>query len=187
MPDVYQGTEGWDFSFADPDNRRPVDFARRAETLARVKDEIARGASAAARTFLGDVGSGAVKTMVLAQALRLRRERPAAFESARYEGCAVHGALARHVIAFTRGEPGRRVMAVGGRLFARLTATGVDGALGAAWGDGTAQLSAPLPNAQYREALTDRPVKLVAVNGGQGFLLRDLFADLPVALIEEVA
>ena len=199
IPDVYQGTETWDLSFADPDNRRPVDFAARAAALARVKRETAEDPGRAARTFLGEPRSGDVKTFVLTRALALRGERPAAFESPLYEGCAVHGALARHVIAFARGEPGRRVIAVAGRLYARLTARGTvastasalatstEAAIGAAWGDTAVQLATPLTGARYREALTDRALTLETVNGGAGFRLHDVFACLPVALVEEMS
>jgi len=199
VPDVYQGTETWDLSYADPDNRRPVDFSARVAALARVKREMAEDPGRAARAFLAELRSGDVKTFVLMRALALRGERPAPFESPLYEGCAVHGALARHVVAFARGEPGRRVIAIAGRLFARLTARSsaaptADGlasspetALGSAWGDTAVQLAAPLAGARYREALTDRPVTLETVNGGSGFALRDLFACLPVALVEEMS
>ena len=188
VPDVYQGTEVWDFTYADPDNRRPVDFEHRIALLGRIKAEVATGgAAAAARMFLSEVESGAIKAFVLTQALGLRRSRPAAFESPRYEACAVHGALARHVVAFSRGEPGRRIIAVGGRFYARLTGGGVSGALGEAWGDAAVQLDAPLPNARYRDALTDRPLSLESIGSGSGFRLRNLFDCLPVALLEEIS
>jgi len=188
VPDVYQGTESWDLSYADPDNRRPVDFGRCAAALARVREDLARvPAAAAAATYLSELESGVIKTFVLARALATRRSRRAAFEGPRYEGCAAHGHRSRHVVAFSRGEMGARVFAVAGRFFAGLVRNGVDGALGSAWGGDGVLIGEALPNARYREALTDREIPLGRVNGGVGFALADLFRCLPVALIEELA
>jgi (1->4)-alpha-D-glucan 1-alpha-D-glucosylmutase len=91
VPDVYQGTESWDNSLVDPDNRRPVDFAVRRALLARIDEG-----------WLPPVdASGAAKLLVVARALRLRRRRPDLFT--RYAPVAVHGPAARHVVAFDRG------------------------------------------------------------------------------------
>jgi (1->4)-alpha-D-glucan 1-alpha-D-glucosylmutase len=81
VPDVYQGTELWDHSLADPDNRRPVDFDLRARLLA--------------------YGPGDPKLLVTSAALRLRRDRPELFTS--YAAVPVRGDAADHVLAFDRG------------------------------------------------------------------------------------
>ncbi|GLY42263.1 malto-oligosyltrehalose synthase [Amycolatopsis sp. NBRC 101858] len=90
VPDVYQGTELWDFSLVDPDNRRPVDYAVRRETLARVADGELPEIDA----------SGAAKLLVVHKALRLRREHPALFRG--YRPLRAEGAAAGHVLAYTR-------------------------------------------------------------------------------------
>jgi (1->4)-alpha-D-glucan 1-alpha-D-glucosylmutase len=91
VPDVYQGTELWDDSLVDPDNRRPVDFAARAALLERLDggwpppvDE-----------------TGAAKLLVVSRALRLRRDRPELFTA--YRPLRAAGPAARHVVAFDRG------------------------------------------------------------------------------------
>lgn len=187
VPDVYQGTEGWDFSYADPDNRRPVDFAARAALLEKVKGEAARDASSAASSFLSHPETGAVKMFVLGRALALRQTRKMAFESPRYEGLVAQGPRARHVIAFSRGEMGSRVFAVAGRLFARLVEDKPAGAVGEAWRNDGVQIAELLPGARYREALTNRGLSPERVNGVTGFTLADVFRHLPVALIEELS
>ena len=69
VPDVYQGTELFEYSLVDPDNRRPVDWAARRELLARLDDG-----------WLPEVdAAGAAKLLVTASALRLRRYRPEVF------------------------------------------------------------------------------------------------------------
>ncbi len=91
MPDVYQGTELWDTSLVDPDNRRPVDFDERRRLLARLDGG-----------WLPPVdGTGAAKLLVTSRALRLRRDRPELF--AVYRPLDVVGAAAAHAIAFDRG------------------------------------------------------------------------------------
>jgi (1->4)-alpha-D-glucan 1-alpha-D-glucosylmutase len=92
VPDVYQGTEFWDRSLTDPDNRRPVDFGARRTALAAL-DAGERPAS-----FRED----AAKLLVTSRALRLRRDRPELF--AGYTPVTVTGAAAGHLLAFDRGS-----------------------------------------------------------------------------------
>ena len=91
VPDVYQGSELWDFSLVDPDNRRPVDFALRRELLARLDDG-----------WLPPVDeTGAAKLLVTSRVLRLRRRRPELFDD--YRPLFAEGRLGEHVLAFDRG------------------------------------------------------------------------------------
>ncbi|MDN5804594.1 MAG: malto-oligosyltrehalose synthase, partial [Microlunatus sp.] len=89
IPDVYQGTELWENSLVDPDNRRRVDFAVRSRMLGELSNAPAVDAS------------GAAKLWVTATALRLRRDRPELFAS--YTPAEVSGPAAGHVIAYDRG------------------------------------------------------------------------------------
>ena len=92
VPDVYQGTELWDMSLVDPDNRRPVDYALRRRMLAALEEGGA----------LPDIDeSGAAKLLVTTRALHLRRDRPDLFTS--YRPIAAHGSAAGHLVAFDRG------------------------------------------------------------------------------------
>ncbi len=92
VPDVYQGTELWDFSLVDPDNRRPVDYAVRRELLARLDDGP-----------VPDVDeSGAAKMLVVHRALSLRRDRPELFDG--YRPLHAEGAAADHAIAYARSD-----------------------------------------------------------------------------------
>ncbi len=92
VPDVYQGTELWDFSLVDPDNRRPVDYAERRELLARLDD--------------GEVpavdDSGAAKLLLVHRVLTLRRDRPELFSG--YTAMRAEGPAAEHAIAYGRGD-----------------------------------------------------------------------------------
>jgi (1->4)-alpha-D-glucan 1-alpha-D-glucosylmutase len=90
VPDVYQGTELWDDSLVDPDNRRPVDFARRIQ----LHEELGDGPPSIDET-------GAAKLWITRQALRLRRTRPDWFNDYRLVGAS--GATHDHLIGFDRG------------------------------------------------------------------------------------
>lgn len=110
VPDVYQGSELWEQSLVDPDNRRPVDFAHRRRLLAAI--------DAGARPPVD--GTGAAKLLIVSRALRLRRDRPELFR--RYAPATVVGPAAEHAIAFDRGG----ALTVGTRLPVGLAARGLD-------------------------------------------------------------
>jgi (1->4)-alpha-D-glucan 1-alpha-D-glucosylmutase len=90
VPDVYQGTELWEDSLVDPDNRRPVDFASRIGLLQALAD----GPSKVDET-------GAAKLWITRQALRLRRRRPEWFNA--YRPLLARGPAHDHLIGFDRG------------------------------------------------------------------------------------
>ena len=100
VPDVYQGTELWDDSLVDPDNRRPVEFAVRRAALAALKHP---------------------KVLVTAAALRLRRRRPGTFLGGGYTPVLPRGRAREHIVAFTRGDD---VLVAVSRWTVRLDLTG---------------------------------------------------------------
>ena len=97
VPDIYQGTELWDLSLADPDNRRPVDFARRRQLTEEIKHLSANEAWQRR-------DEGLPKLWLILRTLAFRAQRPELFGAASsYEPLAAHGAKAAHVVAFNRG------------------------------------------------------------------------------------
>jgi (1->4)-alpha-D-glucan 1-alpha-D-glucosylmutase len=158
VPDVYQGTELYEYSLVDPDNRRPVDWALRRELLERID-----------AGWLPDFGGaevdpdGAAKLLVTAQALLLRRQRPELF--AGYRPVPAEGPAAAHAVAFTRSP---RLVAVATRLPVGLAAHG-------GWRDTVL----PLPEgvADWTDALTGTPV------GSSAPRLEQVLARYPVALL----
>ena len=98
VPDIYQGTELWDLSLVDPDNRRPVDFALRRRLLDELPD-------LSPEAILARMDEGLPKLWVIRQALHLRRKRPELFgPEGTYRPLFTGGTKADHVVAFARGE-----------------------------------------------------------------------------------
>ncbi|MCR2763673.1 malto-oligosyltrehalose synthase [Microbacterium sp. zg.B48] len=154
VPDVYQGSELWETSLVDPDNRRPVDFAERARLLTALDDGFARG-------DLPPVdASGLAKLLVTSRALRLRRDRSELFT--RYTPMTVVGEASDHAIAFDRGG----ALTVATRLPVGLQRRG-------GWGQ-TLLLRHPGPAV---DALTGRR------HEGSRLRMADVLATYPVALL----
>ena len=109
VPDLYQGTEYWDLSLVDPDNRRPVDYPARAESLR------AWNTATDKTTLLNELithwHDGRVKQALLASLLQFRRDHPALFVDGDYEPLVIKGAKDQHVLAFTR-RAGNEVLLV---------------------------------------------------------------------------
>jgi (1->4)-alpha-D-glucan 1-alpha-D-glucosylmutase len=153
IPDLYQGTELWDLSLVDPDNRRPVDCARSAAMLANAERVPASGT-------LG-MDDGCAKLHIVKRALAARRERPELFgPGAAYRAVEAAGPHAHRVVAFLRG---------GGALtiVPRLTARMAD------WGDTTLEV----PEGAWTDVLTGR-----SHNAGIT-RLDEILQPLPVALL----
>jgi (1->4)-alpha-D-glucan 1-alpha-D-glucosylmutase len=92
VPDLYQGTEFWDFSLVDPDNRRPVDFSARAAALG----------DADLPALAAEWRNGRIKQALIAELLALRRRLPRLFAEGSYEPVPVEGRAAQSMIAFVR-------------------------------------------------------------------------------------
>ncbi|BCW19891.1 malto-oligosyltrehalose synthase [Arthrobacter sp. NtRootA9] len=154
VPDVYQGSEFWERSLTDPDNRRPVDFAAREAELAKID-----------AGTLPAAGTEASKLLASTRALRLRRDRPELFQG--YIPVTATGAAAGHLLAFSRGvadgTPGALTLAT--RLPAGLEADG-------GWRDTAVVLPAAM-----RDELTG------AAHGPGSVLVSDLLGTYPVALL----
>ncbi|HET6149008.1 MAG TPA: malto-oligosyltrehalose synthase [Polyangia bacterium] len=197
VPDFYQGTELWDLHLVDPDNRRPVDYARRRVLL----EEAARREEQDPRAFIREQlaapqlasSDGALKLFVARAALRARRAHRTLFERGGYLPLPVAGDRARQVIAFARTDgaqagaetPTRAALVVVGRLFHGLSVDAAGGRrvpIGAqTWGDTRVTLPIGPLRRGYREVFSRR----IAEPDGRGQMaLGDLFADLPLALLE---
>ncbi|MCU1320769.1 MAG: malto-oligosyltrehalose synthase [Acidobacteriaceae bacterium] len=155
VPDLYQGTELWDFSLVDPDNRRPVDYDVRRQALKEIQ-----GMSVA--QVMERMDDGLPKLWTIRQALALRGSRPEWFAPDRgYRALKATGAKKEHVVAYLRGD---NIITVVPRLVVTL-----DGKWGAT--------AIALPKGRFRNIMTDE-----LIEGGK-VGMETLLREFPVALL----
>ncbi|HYE32724.1 MAG TPA: malto-oligosyltrehalose synthase [Methylomirabilota bacterium] len=103
VPDFYQGSELWDFSLVDPDNRRPVDFTLRQEMLSNLRSRSTKDArSKFLASLLTNYRSPEIKLFLIHQALRTRNGLAELYRTGEYIPLQVEGDRARHLVAFAR-------------------------------------------------------------------------------------
>lgn len=158
VPDLYQGTELWDLSLVDPDNRRPVDFEQRRHLLAELD-------TLSPAEILARSDDGLPKLWIIREALALRRRRPEAFgPTGAYQPLAAAGAKAEHALAYLRGA---RVLVLVPRLVIGL-------------GDDWQDTRLPLPPGRWQNCFSG-----ALLNAGST-PVADLLAPFPVALLEQM-
>jgi len=170
VPDTYQGTELWDLSLVDPDNRRPVEYERR-ETLLR------DNANESLEALRDNWRDGRIKLALLHRLLRLRVEHAQLIAAGDYQPAHMTGSLAEHVWAFTRSHGSHRFIVIGARRCANLTGP-EHWPIGDVWGDTMLSVPSDSINA-LRCAIHD---STMATDGG-AIALRDVFQTLPLAVL----
>jgi (1->4)-alpha-D-glucan 1-alpha-D-glucosylmutase len=163
VPDLYQGTELWDLSLVDPDNRRPVDYEQRAALL---KEAVSVDL---AQVWAEGDERGLTKLALVHRTMELRRRRPACFGEGRraaYTPLGPDGPAARHAVAFRRGAD---VVTVVTRWPVALVQR-----------DGWGTTTLPLPPGRWVDLMTGAEVE------GE-VPLKDLLKALPVALLERLS
>jgi (1->4)-alpha-D-glucan 1-alpha-D-glucosylmutase len=182
VPDFYQGTEIWDFSLADPDNRRPVDYTKRRSLLEKLR-LTSEDAVSLARRLISDPLDGAIKLYVTQRALTFRRTNKDLFARGSYVPLRAAGQQQRHVVAFARTLGGRSVIALAGRFFMAL---GGDQRLPAGnevWGDSALLLRRQVPATTYQDVFTQQTVVPEGGDGKRTLPLAQAFSHLPIALL----
>jgi (1->4)-alpha-D-glucan 1-alpha-D-glucosylmutase len=181
VPDFYQGTELWDFSLVDPDNRRPVDYSLRKSCLRQLKrdSEEGRSLSDLCRQLLDHWQDGRIKLWTIYRALKLRAQMPALFRDGSYQPLYAVGPLREHVVAFLREHEGSVALAVAPRFAYSLMGAKTAAPLGSIWGSARLILPPsarrPLSNVFTGESVTP--------DAEGSILLRDLLCQFPIALL----
>jgi (1->4)-alpha-D-glucan 1-alpha-D-glucosylmutase len=172
VPDVYQGTERWFLRLVDPDNRSPARLESAQETLRSLPDADVSGI----RVLSSSWQDGRIKLHVLRTGLNLRRSDPDLFERGSYVPIEARGTRSRHVLGFARRRGGRWAVTLTVRRGASMRAKRFP--VGPVWHD----TSLVLPNAapsEWRDLLTGTKRRAES----RELLLREVFADLPLALL----
>lgn len=193
VPDFYQGTELWDLTLVDPDNRRPVDYAARRSMLDHLEPLLARTdpassvrdhASADLRALAADWHDGRLKMFITAAGLRLRRTRPDLFLHGRYMALAADGVRREHIVACGRQHGSDIVLAIAPRL---LTSAGlavdVVGAPHDQWRDTRVNLPKEWRGRAWRSVLTGGIVPAMETEHDAWIMVPQAFEILPIALL----
>jgi (1->4)-alpha-D-glucan 1-alpha-D-glucosylmutase len=166
VPDVYQGTEFWDLSLVDPDNRRPVDYGARAAALDETADLSA---------LLQSWQDGRVKQQLLARLLADRAAAPDFYARADYRPLAPTGSKARHLVAFQRSLGNGHLVVAVPRLVARHM-EGETPPLGREFWEDTALR---IPAGRWRDVVTGTGI----TSDDKGISVGELFSALPIAVL----
>ncbi len=165
VPDFYQGNEIWNFSLVDPDNRRPVDFGLRVESLRRAGE-------APIDALLENWRDGGIKLRVTRDLLRLRREIPGMFSAGAYVPVTATGTFQAHVVSFARTHEEEALLVIVPRVAAKLGCP----PLGAVWED--TRLEELPPAGAWQDVVTGR-----SHSGSRPLFLRSALAELPFAVL----
>ena len=171
VPDVYQGTELWDFSLVDPDNRRPVDYSHRKKLLKQFKKE-------GFGEFTESWPSGLPKLGMVQRLLHFRREAPDLFAYGSYRPLELHGRHAQSVLAFAREYQDQRSITLVPRTARKVGWP----CLGEAWEETAVMLPNNWANESWASVLEP---KILFEPSGQ-LRVADLLSRLPVAVLRQV-
>jgi (1->4)-alpha-D-glucan 1-alpha-D-glucosylmutase len=178
IPDIYQGTEFWDLSFVDPDNRRPVDFAERRRLLNDFKNAEARDLTGLLADLLAHWQDGRIKLYLTHKLLVFRRAHPELFAEGGYIPLHGTGEMSERVCAFARRHKGNWVVVIAPRLIgAPVFHGGVP--LAEFWAAGALALPAEAPE-RWRDLISGEQIE----TGPENLLpLAKVFRYFPISLL----
>jgi (1->4)-alpha-D-glucan 1-alpha-D-glucosylmutase len=183
VPDIYQGSELWDLRLVDPDNRRPVDYARRQRMFQSIRKSAGDSGELTAGGLLENPEDGRIKLYLTWRALCLRQQLPDLFQKGEYVPLVVEGAKANHVVAFARKCESSSLVVLVPRLIAGLLSDIDVPPIGTRiWED--TQVSLPLCSCskKYRNAFTGEMLDFEKSDGCEKVLVSKILAEFPVAL-----
>jgi len=187
VPDTFQGTELWDFSLVDPDNRRPVDFDRRIRSLdelGTLANQSSTSRAATVRAMLDSMGDGRAKLFVIHQALQLRRTHPDLFQKGDYAPLWAEAPHDQRIIAFSRRFENKGVIVVVPRLLASIIkAPGLLPLGKQIWDDARLALPWLPPDTTLIDVFGDRLLTAQRDERGAHLALSEILRDFPVGLI----
>ena len=187
IADFYQGSELWDLSLVDPDNRRPVDMDTRAALLEELRARIdahTPGLADLCGELLARWPDGRVKLYVTMRGLGLRQKLAEVFRRGAYRPLLASGDRAEHVVALSRGQGLDVVVSVVPRLNARLTGFSGRFPLGQdIWGDTWVALGEQAQAGMYRDWFSGLTIATEARDSGPALPVGALLRSLPVAML----
>jgi (1->4)-alpha-D-glucan 1-alpha-D-glucosylmutase len=177
VPDFYQGTELWDLNLVDPDNRRPVDFAKRTRFLAEIKDAGERDLLQLIAALWASKEDGRVKLFLIQRALAARKARAAIFQNGDYLPLQAGGKRRNHIIAFARRDENAWAITVTPRFLTELVREGEYPVGERVWADTHLVMPEEAP------ALWENAFTAQALTGENRLWVSEVFQHFPAALL----
>ncbi|HEY9652305.1 MAG TPA: malto-oligosyltrehalose synthase, partial [Coleofasciculaceae cyanobacterium] len=177
VPDTYQGTELWDLSMVDPDNRRPVDYEQRISVLKDIKEKAQTDSLELIDELLSTKEDGRIKLFLTHRLLQARKENLEVFQKGDYQPLEVIGKFKEHTVAFARRFEDKIAIAIAPRFFTQLIQP-QDYPLGEqVWADTQLQLPQDSPST-WQNTITNQTIS------GSGTLgVGQILQHFPVALL----
>lgn len=187
VPDFYQGTEIWNLSLVDPDNRRPVDYNIRTRMLEELKKrETEITLRELSRDIVADKDNGMIKLYLIYKALHYREKNSEIFERGEYLTTEVMGEKANNVCAFARRIGNSIALIVAPRFFAGLMQQEELPFGKEVWKDSFIVVPFDAPGVRYHNIFTGEILTAVSYKGATVLYLSELIANFPVALMEKI-
>jgi len=170
IPDIYQGTELWDLSLVDPDNRRPVDYTRRISGLQN------RSAIAA---LWENRKSGVIKLQLTRILLELRKRSPDLFQYGDYIPLETTGEYHQHILAFERTHKKHKTIIVVPLNIAELAESQKKSPLSLNWKD-TSVVLKDKDSGSFLELVNEQDIHV-----GENINVSSLFGRFPLAILQD--
>ena len=181
VPDFYQGSEMWNLSLTDPDNRQPVDFRTRLAALEALRFQGTDLPSSCIAELTRDWPNGRLKLYLTARVLNFRRVQPSIFSEGCYLPLSVRGRHAKSVFAFGRCFGDHAVIVAVTRLLKNLTRSGTF-ALGEIWEGTSLKLPDTLPKV-WTNIFTNERIEPSSDSEGGAFSVAELFRHFPFVVL----
>jgi (1->4)-alpha-D-glucan 1-alpha-D-glucosylmutase len=177
VPDFYQGTELWDFTLVDPDNRRPVDFERRKAFLREIREKENGNLLELINALLRTREDGRIKLFLIYRALRARNAHPEVFQKGAYVPLEPAGKLKDHIIAFGRKHGEEWPVTIVPRFLTGMIKEGEYPFGRGVWDDTRILLPEGIGN-RWRNVITNQ-----YLNGDSELFIGQVLTHFPVALL----
>ncbi|SKB14127.1 Maltooligosyltrehalose synthase [Planktothrix sp. PCC 11201] len=177
LPDFYQGTELWDFSLVDPDNRRPVDYQKRMEYLKEIKTRSQKNILSLIEELKQTPEDGKIKLFLTTQALAIRQQYLEVYQQGTYIPLEITGDYGEHILAFGRTYGQTIIITIVPRFLTNLVEPKQFPLGNNIWKDTAIKLPEDWTN-DWKETITNQRIK-----GNHSLNIGDILTVFPVALL----
>ncbi|MBD2041278.1 malto-oligosyltrehalose synthase [Microcoleus sp. FACHB-672] len=177
VPDFYQGTEFWDLSHVDPDNRRPVNFEHRVSVLREIKDQVQKDPRKLTEDLIANKEDGRIKLFLIAQLLEARKQNRELFLEGDYQPLEVTGKFKDHIVAFARSYGGKTAITITPRFLTGLIQPDEYPLGEQVWADTQIKLPTGTPSS-WKDAISSH-----SIQGNGRLSIGEILQHYPVALL----